>query len=157
MPIEVPKDTWPGQVRSVTLGATADQGGSRTRAVTVGGEKTLPFMHFEAEMPNAPVIAVELGGGPAIKVKDSGMIAHAGLVRQMRSGAEEAEIPYQLEVLERGTTDARSMQIAGAGCAAGCVSIPCRYAHSQSETVAIADVANSVKLLVEILSKPIEL
>lgn len=60
MPIEVPKDTWPGQVRSVTLGATADQGGSRTRAVTVGGEKTLPFMHFEAEMPNAPVIAVEI-------------------------------------------------------------------------------------------------
>jgi len=60
MPIEVPKDTWPGQVRSVTLGATADQGGSRTSAVTVGGEKTLPFMHFEAEMPNAPVIAVEI-------------------------------------------------------------------------------------------------
>ena len=109
------------------------------------------------DSPGAPVIAVELGDGPAIKVKDSGMIAHAGLVRQMRRSAEEAEIPYQLEVLERGTTDARSMQIAGAGCAAGCVSIPCRYAHSQSETVAIADVANSVKLLVEILSKPIEL
>jgi acetyl-CoA decarbonylase/synthase complex subunit delta len=60
MPIEVPKDTWPGEVRSVTLGATADQGGSRTRAVTVGGEKTLPFMHFESEMPNAPVIAIEI-------------------------------------------------------------------------------------------------
>ena len=60
MPIDVPKDTWPGEVRSVTLGASADQGGSRVRAVTVGGEKTLPFMHFEAEMPNAPVIAVEI-------------------------------------------------------------------------------------------------
>ncbi len=60
MPIEVPKDTWPGEVRSVTLGATSDQGGSRTRAVTVGGEKTLPFMHFESEMPNAPVIAIEI-------------------------------------------------------------------------------------------------
>ena len=60
MPIDVPKDTWPGEVRSVTLGASANQGGSRVRAVTVGGEKTLPFMHFEAEMPNAPVIAVEI-------------------------------------------------------------------------------------------------
>ena len=60
MPIDVPKDTWPGEVRSVTLGASADQGGSRAHAVTVGGEKTLPFMHFEAEMPNAPVIAVEI-------------------------------------------------------------------------------------------------
>jgi acetyl-CoA decarbonylase/synthase complex subunit delta len=28
--------------------------------VTVGGEKTLPFMHFEAEMPNPPAIAVEI-------------------------------------------------------------------------------------------------
>ena len=60
MPIDVPKDTWPGEVRSVTLGASAVQGGSRVRAVTVGGEKTLPFMHFEAEMPNTPVIAVEI-------------------------------------------------------------------------------------------------
>lgn len=109
------------------------------------------------DSPGAPVIAVELGAGPAIKVKDSGMIAHAGLVRQMRRSAERAEIPYQLEVLERGSTDARSMQIAGAGCAAGCISIPCRYAHSQSETVAIEDVTNSVGLLVELLSKPIEL
>ena len=60
MPLEVPKDTWPGEVRSVTLGATVEQGGSRARTVTVGGEKTLPFMHFESEMPNAPVIAVEI-------------------------------------------------------------------------------------------------
>jgi acetyl-CoA decarbonylase/synthase complex subunit delta len=60
MPIEVPKDSWPGAVRSVTLGATSDQGGSRSRSVIVGGEKSLPFMHFEAEMPNPPVIAVEI-------------------------------------------------------------------------------------------------
>lgn len=60
MPIEVPKDTWPGEVRSVTLGATVEQGGTRSRTVTVGGEKTLPFMHFESEMPNPPVIAVEI-------------------------------------------------------------------------------------------------
>jgi acetyl-CoA decarbonylase/synthase complex subunit delta len=60
MPIEVPIDKWPGEVRSVTIGATASEGGTRARAVTTGGEKTLPFMHFEAEMPNSPVIAVEI-------------------------------------------------------------------------------------------------
>lgn len=60
MTIEVPIDKWPGEVRSVTIGATAAEGGTRTRTVTVGGEKTLPFMHFEAEMPNRPVIAVEI-------------------------------------------------------------------------------------------------
>ena len=60
MPIEVPIDKWPGEVRSVTIGATAADGGTRARSVTTGGEQTLPFMHFEAEMPNAPVIAVEI-------------------------------------------------------------------------------------------------
>lgn len=60
MPIDVPVDKWPGVVRSVTIGATAAEGGTRDHTVTVGGEKTLPFMHFEAEMPNPPVIAIEI-------------------------------------------------------------------------------------------------
>jgi acetyl-CoA decarbonylase/synthase complex subunit delta len=60
MAIEVPVDKWPGEVLSVTIGATASEGGTRARAVTVGGEKTLPFMHFEAEMPYTPAIAVEI-------------------------------------------------------------------------------------------------
>jgi len=109
------------------------------------------------DMPEARTMAVNLGDGPAIKVKDSGMIAHSGLVRAMRQCAEESGIPYQLEVLDGGSTDARSMQIAGPGSAAGCISIPCRYVHSQSETVDINDVENSIKLLVELLSKPLQL
>ena len=60
MPIEIPKDKWPGEVRVVTIGATAADGGTRTSVVTVGGEKALPFMHFEAEMPHKPVIALEI-------------------------------------------------------------------------------------------------
>jgi len=60
MPIEIPKDKWPGAVRTVTLGATAKDGGSRSKTVTVGGEKTMPFMQFEGEIPNRPVIAVEI-------------------------------------------------------------------------------------------------
>jgi acetyl-CoA decarbonylase/synthase complex subunit delta len=60
MPIEVPVDKWPGAVQSVTIGATASEGGTRARTVTVGGETAMPFMHFEAEMPNQPVIAVEI-------------------------------------------------------------------------------------------------
>jgi acetyl-CoA decarbonylase/synthase complex subunit delta len=47
-------------VQTVTLGATAEQGGTRAKVVTVGGEQTLPFMHFENETPNRPVIALEM-------------------------------------------------------------------------------------------------
>jgi len=59
MPIEIPKDKWAGAVKTITLGAATD-GGTRTRAITVGGEKALPFMHFEAEMPHPPVVAIEI-------------------------------------------------------------------------------------------------
>lgn len=60
MPVDIPKDKWSGQVRTVTLGATAADGGTRSRTVTVGGQKSLPFMHFENPAPHAPVIAVEI-------------------------------------------------------------------------------------------------
>ncbi len=60
MPIELVKDKWTGAVQNVTLGATAAEGGTRSRAITVGGEKALPFMHFEADMPNRPVVAIEI-------------------------------------------------------------------------------------------------
>lgn len=112
---------------------------------------------ISGDTPEAATMAVELGAGPAIKVKDSGMISHAGLVRKMKSVATQAGIPYQLEVLDGGSTDARSMQIAGVGCAAGCISIPSRYVHTQSEIVNSDDVENSVCLLVALLSEPIDL
>lgn len=60
MPIELPKDKWAGAVRTVTLGAAPADGGTRSRTVVVGGEKTMPFMHFEGDIPNSPVIAVEI-------------------------------------------------------------------------------------------------
>ena len=60
MPVDIPKDTWNGAVRTVTIGATSADGGTRTSTVTVGGAKSLPFMHFEAETRNRPLIAIEI-------------------------------------------------------------------------------------------------
>jgi acetyl-CoA decarbonylase/synthase complex subunit delta len=58
--VEIPKEKWTGKVREVTLGATADTGGTRKRTVTVGGEGTLPFLTFEGDMPYPPVVALEV-------------------------------------------------------------------------------------------------
>jgi acetyl-CoA decarbonylase/synthase, CODH/ACS complex subunit delta len=60
MPIEIPKDKWTGQVRAITLGATAEQGGTRASVVTVGGEASMPYLHFETPTPNPPVVAIEI-------------------------------------------------------------------------------------------------
>jgi len=109
------------------------------------------------DTPKAPTMAVELGKGPAIKVKDGGMIAHPAVRELLVRTAEAHSIPYQLEVLERGTTDARAIQTSRAGVPTGCLSIPCRYVHSPSEMVDYRDVLNAVKLLTALLSGPIEL
>lgn len=109
------------------------------------------------DTPKGFKMAVSLGKGPAIKVRDSGMLSDPRLVQKLVETAEKARIPYQLEVLEGGTTDARAIQITRSGIPAGCVSIPCRYVHSPSEMVNYQDVQNTVKLLVAFLSQPITL
>ena len=58
--VEIPKERWTGTIREVTLGATSSEGGTRSRTVTVGGETTLPFLHFEGKIPHPPVIGVEV-------------------------------------------------------------------------------------------------
>lgn len=62
--VEIPSEKWTGKVREVTLGATAVEGGTRSHTVTVGGETTLPFLHFEGDIPNPPRIAIEIADQP---------------------------------------------------------------------------------------------
>jgi endoglucanase len=109
------------------------------------------------DTPKGLVMDVYLGKGPAIKVRDGGMLSDPRIVRWMVDGAEKAGLPYQLEVLEGGTTDARAMQLTRAGVPAGCLSIPCRYIHSPSEMVDFNDVQNGVKLMTELISNPVTL
>jgi putative aminopeptidase FrvX len=103
------------------------------------------------DTPECRPMAVELGKGPAVKVQDWGMIAHPAVRDLLVQRAKQANIPYQLEVLEHGTTDAAAMQLVRAGVPSGCLSIPCRYVHTPSEMVDEGDVENGVRLLLEVL------
>lgn len=58
--IDIPRDKWSGKVREITIGATAAEGGTRSRTVTVGGQTTMPYLHFEGVAPHPPVIAIEM-------------------------------------------------------------------------------------------------
>lgn len=109
------------------------------------------------DTPKGVKMEVALGKGPAVKIKDAGLLADPRVVNWMVETAKSAKIPYQLEILEHGGTDARAIQLSRAGVPAGCLSIPCRYVHSPSEMVDLGDVENAVKLLVELLSKPVTL
>jgi len=98
------------------------------------------------DTPKGITMDVSLGKGAAIKVKDSSLICHPGLRKYLVKLAEEKNIPYQMEVLERGGTDSGAIQMTKAGIVAGVISIPCRYIHSPSEMVDLNDVEACVNL-----------
>lgn len=54
------KDTCETPVWQVTLGATKEHGGTRGKTVTIGGANCMPFHLWEGEMPNKPLVAMEV-------------------------------------------------------------------------------------------------
>ena len=100
---------------------------------------------------SAPV--TRLGKGAAIKIKDSSVLCSAMIIDRLTELAKEGHIPYQYEVLTAGGTDTSSMQVAGVGCAAGCISIPTRYIHSPVETIDMKDLDACAKLLTAFIEK----
>jgi acetyl-CoA decarbonylase/synthase complex subunit delta len=60
MAFEISRESYPGKVDEVILGATSDQGGTRSSLVTIGGSDALPFHFFEGHFPHRPVVAMEV-------------------------------------------------------------------------------------------------
>ena len=60
MGFEIPKQSNAGKVVEVTIGASAETGGTRTGTVTIGGSTSLPFHFFEGDHPRRPVVAMEV-------------------------------------------------------------------------------------------------
>jgi len=58
------KEKWTGAIGTLTLGATKEEGGTRTSKVTVGGSSTLPFMRFEGAATSRPAVAIEVWDTP---------------------------------------------------------------------------------------------
>jgi endoglucanase len=88
-----------------------------------------------------------IGGGAAIKAYDSGVIVPRAVIDHLTRIADERGIPHQLEIMSRGGTDTRELQLAGDGALAGCVSIPTRYVHQVVETCHPDDLEASADLV----------
>ena len=61
--------------------------------------------------------------------------------------AEAREIPFQMEIMTRGGTDTREIQLSGGGALAGGVSIPTRYLHQVVECCHPGDLDAAVALV----------
>ncbi|HOJ87932.1 MAG TPA: M42 family metallopeptidase [Pseudothermotoga sp.] len=97
--------------------------------------------------------SMALGKGPAIKIKDRASISNRGVVEKLIEVAEQEKIPYQMEVLTFGGTNAAALQRTRAGIPSATVSIATRYVHSPSEIVSLEDVENTVELLINYAGK----
>jgi len=60
MAVQKMLEKWSHTVNTMTIGATKDEGGTRSKALKIGGETTMPFLLDEGEMPNTPVVAIEV-------------------------------------------------------------------------------------------------
>lgn len=105
------------------------------------------------DTPNCKKMAVKLGGGPAIKVKDSSIICHPKVRAALEAAAKADGVAYQHEIMTAGGTDAGAIHTSRGGVITGAVSIPARYIHTPAEMVRVEDVNGAIKLLVSFLKK----
>lgn len=128
--------------------------GARTSAFAIQPEIGVALdVTLACDMPGvqAHEQVTKLGKGVAIKLKDSASISHPGLVRLLVDLAEEKKIPYQMEILPRGGTDAGAMQLAREGAAVVTLSVPTRYVHTVVEAAHVDDIEAAIKLLAAFL------
>ncbi|WAI00913.1 M42 family metallopeptidase [Methanogenium organophilum] len=98
----------------------------------------------------------EMGKGPVlvlVSAQGRGLMADWKLADWLREAADEAEIPYQLEVGTGGNTDATIIHLVKGGIPSIPLSIPARYIHSPVEVVDIGDVEAGVSLLLAALKR----
>ena len=88
---------------------------------------------------------ISLGKGAVIPL---GPNMSKGINHTLINLAKVNDIPYQIEAVARPTgTDANKIQVAGTGIQTGLISIPCRYMHTPSEVVSLADADSAIALL----------
>lgn len=88
-----------------------------------------------------------VGEGVGVKMGDPSAMLDEYLVDEMLACCEENKIKYQRDVMDRGGTDASSINRSGYGVKVAGISIVDRFPHSQSSIISKQDVKNAIELL----------
>ncbi|HZJ82846.1 MAG TPA: M42 family metallopeptidase [Clostridia bacterium] len=132
--------------------------GAKTSAYEINPDMGIAIdITATGDTPKCKPMAVSLGKGPAIKIKDSSILCHPLVKEMMIDTAVKNNIPYQLEILEYGGTDSGAIHLSRSGVPSGVLSIPCRYIHSDSEMIDAGDMEEGVKLLTKLLEGNIDI
>jgi endoglucanase len=94
---------------------------------------------------------IKIGGGPVI---DIGANINPVMSDLFMDVAKKKKIDHQLAAAGGATgTDANAIQISRAGVAAGLISVPNRYMHTQVELCALSDLENAAILIAESIKR----
>lgn len=99
MALELMYEKWSGSVSTVTIGATKSEGGSRSHTIKVGGQKTLPFLLPEAELPQNPVIAFEICDTMPSEWPEELLQIYGGALKNPFTWAQECVEKYNARLL----------------------------------------------------------
>lgn len=99
------------------------------------------------DTPDAPEMAVNMGGGAAVKIMDRSVICDGFVRDTLLRLAHENDIACQREIMTDGGTDAGAVHLSRGGVKTGGVSVPTRYIHSPSEMASISDINACTKLV----------
>ena len=95
-----------------------------------------------------------LNGGPCIVIKDADMVTNRCLNEWLEDLAKKNKIPYQLEITEKGVTDALQISVAKGGIPSTILCAPVRNIHTTVGIASIEDINNIIKLAELLLKNP---
>ncbi len=95
--------------------------------------------------------SVDMDGGPVLTI---GPNVHPVMYEELVRAAKAHEIRYQVEVAPGATgTDGWAIQVARAGVPTEVISLPLRYMHSTVETVCVADIERTGRLMAAFIAR----
>lgn len=108
------------------------------------------------DVPKSSNTTTMMGKGAAIKVMDPAHISPPAVRRLVIDVAEANDIPYQLDTMQLGSTDAAIIQMSRGGVPSTVISIPSRFTHTTSEMVDLRDVQACIDLTTQVVAGSIE-
>ena len=123
------------------------------RGSKVAAERIKPDIGIAVDITPAHDYPCDLEGsntvddGIGIKICDPSVVCDEDVVDAMINCCKTENIKYQREVIDKGGTDASSMNLSNMGVRAGGIVVVTRYPHSNSAVVSKKDVEAGVDLV----------
>jgi len=137
-------------------GAVAPRG-ARPAAAGLEPDLGLVVDLTPARAAGQPRTEVELGKGPAVRLKEPNYVAPPEVTDLLRRAARTAGVPWQTDIGPSvKPSDAQAVELAGAGVPTGVLGLPARYARTPSPVVDPADLEGAVRLLTVLLARELD-